>query len=242
MPVLVYGPPGSGADLVAAELSELGTSAVAWDGLAPQPELDGRPDDVGSFRLLRTVASLEACLARWPEDGSGDAETWATARDRQRHLLTATRVVLDTTHRDGGAVAGALGSLPKSWLEEGAEPVVVAESFSFIRGVPLDLDCCLDARPIANPFWVEELRPYPGTDPRVSSFVLQQEAARQVLETAERMVESQLRAEARSRPLIRLAVGCTGGRHRSVAIAEELRLRLTRQGARAVVWHRDLKM
>ncbi|MHB1941383.1 MAG: RapZ C-terminal domain-containing protein, partial [Candidatus Dormibacteria bacterium] len=56
----------------------------------------------------------------------------------------------------------------------------------------------------------------------------------------ERMVESQLRPDARSRPLIRLAVGCTGGRHRSVALAEELGRRLTRRGLRAVVWHRDL--
>ncbi len=241
MAVLVYGPPGSGADQVAAELTRLGAPALAWDGRAPQPELDHGPEDAGAVRLLRTVASLEACLSRWPDGGPGDAESWATARERQRHLLTATRVVLDTTHRDRGAVSRALGALPGSWLDAGAEPVVVAESFSFIRGVPLDLDCCLDARPIANPYWVEELRPFPGTDPRVSSFVLRQESARCLLEAAERMVESQLRPGARPRPLIRLAVGCTGGRHRSVALAEELCRRLTKGGARAVVWHRDLE-
>ena len=240
MAVLVYGAPGSGADQVAAELTELGAPALAWDGLASRPELDPGPEGSGALRLLRTVASLEACLARWPEGGPGDVASWATALERQRHLVTATRVVLDTTHRDRGAVSRALGALPGSWLDAETEPVVVAESFSFVRGVPLDLDCCLDARPIANPYWVEELRPFPGTDPRVSSFVLRQGAARRLLEAAERMVESQLRPDARSRPLIRLAVGCTGGRHRSVALAEELGRRLMRRGLRAVVWHRDL--
>ena len=241
MAVLVYGPPGSGAEQVAAELSELGAPAVAWDGRSayrePGPGLKG----AGSSHLVRTVASLEACLARWPEGGGASAESWMAACERQRHLITATRVVLDTTHRDRRAVSRALAGLPGAWLDQGSEPVVVAESFSFIRGVPLDLDCCLDARPISNPYWVEELRPFPGTDPRVSSFVLEQEAARRLMDVAEEMVESQLRPQGRSRPLIRLAVGCTGGRHRSVAIAEELSRRLTQRGARAVVWHRDLE-
>lgn len=240
MVVLVYGPPGSGPDQVAAELTELGTPALAWDGLAPQP--DPASEDGGALRLVRTVASLEACLARWPDGGQPGAEGWLAACERQRHLFTTTRVVLDTTHRDRRAVARALAALPGSWLEGSAHPVVVAESFSFIRGVPLDLDCCLDARPVSNPFWVEELRPFPGTDPRVSSFVLRQEAASRLLDAAEQMVESQLRPEGRSRPLIRLAVGCTGGRHRSVALAEELCRRLLRRGAPAVVWHRDLEV
>ena len=240
MAVLVYGPPGSGAEQVAAELSELVAPAVAWDGRSayrePGPGLKG----AGSSHLVRTVASLEACLARWPEGGGASAESWMAACERQRHLITATRVVLDTTHRDRRAVSRALAGLPGAWLDQGSEPVVVAESFSFIRGVPLDLDCCLDARPISNPYWVEELRPFAGTDPRVSDFVLRQEAARRLLDVAEQMVESQLRPDGRSRPLIRLAVGCTGGRHRSVALAEELGRRLTRRGLRAVVWHRDL--
>lgn len=238
MAVLVYGPPGSGAEQVAAELSGLGAAALAWDGRVPQPE-PGPPVD-GAVHLLRTVASLEACLARWPAEGPPSAESWMAACERQRHLVAATRVVLDTTHRDREAVSRALGTLPASWLELGSGPVVVAESFSFARGVPLDLDCCLDARPIANPYWVEELRPFPGTDPRVSSFVLGQEAAHRLLEVAEQMVESQLRPTGRSRPLIRMAVGCTGGRHRSVAVAEELCRRLKRRGRAAVVWHRDL--
>ena len=242
MAVLVYGPPGSGAEQVAAELSELVAPAVAWDGRSayrePGPGLKG----AGSPHLVRTVASLEACLARWPEGGGASAESWMAACERQRHLITATRVVLDTTHRDRRAVSRALAGLPGAWLDQGSEPVVVAESFSFIRGVPLDLDCCLDARPISNPYWVEELRPFAGTDPRVSDFVLRQEAARRLLDVAEQMVESQLRPDGRSRPLIRLAVGCTGGRHRSVALAEELSRRLTQRGARAVVWHRDLEV
>ena len=239
MAVLVYGPPGSGPDQLAAELTELGAPALVWDGLGPQP--DAGPEGGGSLRLVRTVASLEACLARWPQGGRGSARRWLAARERQRHLLTATRVVLDTTHRDRGAVSRALAALPGSWLDGGADPVVVAESFSFIKGVPLDLDCCLDARPVSNPYWVEELRPFPGTDPRVSSFVLGQEEASRLLGAAEQLVESQLRPEGRSRPLIRLAVGCTGGRHRSVALAEELCRRLRGRGVRAVVWHRDLE-
>lgn len=239
MEALVYGPPGSDPEAVVAALAARGVAAVSWAGLGPPPlALDGVEGDQLPT-LVRTVASLEACLARWPPGGPADPARWGEARARQQHLLPWTRVVVDTTHRDRSQVARALGALPASWLEGGG-PVVVAESFSFSKGVPLDLDCCVDARAVRNPFWEAELRPFAGTDSRVRDFVLGQEPAQELLQAAERLVMIQLRPSGRARPLIRLAVGCTGGRHRSVALAEELCRRLVDRGLRAVVWHRDL--
>ncbi len=246
MAVLVFGPPGSGVDLVAEALGGQGVAVERWDGRRAHPEAEAAEAlDGGRWEaLVRTTASVEACARRVhptaPIEGR-ELATWAEADRRQRAARLRSRLLIDTSHLDQRRLAEFLDRLPSGWL--GArEPLVVAESFSFARGVPLDLDCCLDVRALRNPYWEPELRAFPGTDPRVSDYVLEQELAGSLLDAAEQLVGAEMAPARLPRPLLRVALGCTGGRHRSVAMAAELVRRLERGGVPALAWHRDLEV
>jgi UPF0042 nucleotide-binding protein len=114
-------------------------------------------------------------------------------------------------------------------------------SFGFKYGIPVDADMVADARFLPNPYWDEALRPLTGQDERVSGDVLGRPGAQDFLDTYERLVrivsEGYLREGKR---YVTVAVGCTGGKHRSVAIAEALTRRLTDAGVAAACLHRDL--
>ena len=121
----------------------------------------------------------------------------------------------------------------------GLEMVVSLVSFGFRYGVPPEADLVLDVRFFPNPYFVEDLRPLTGLDPRVSGFVLQQPDATEFLDRTEAYLEFLLpRYRAEGKVYLTVGIGCTGGKHRSVALAEELGRRLG--GPRAVhVRHRD---
>jgi UPF0042 nucleotide-binding protein len=114
-------------------------------------------------------------------------------------------------------------------------------SFGFKYGIPVDADMVADARFLPNPYWDEALRPLTGQDPRVAADVLGRPGATDFVDTYERLVrivsDGYLREGKR---YVTVAVGCTGGKHRSVAIAEALGARLSGDGIPATVIHRDL--
>lgn len=233
-PLLVFGPPGSRCELVADELSTMGRPALPWDGTQP---LEG-PDPATWPSMIRVTATAEACRRRAGEpDPAGWWASWADAVDRQRDARIRTRLLLDTSTTDDAQLAARVRSVDWDRVLTGGELVVV-ESFSFARGVPLDLDCCLDARSLRNPFWEPQLRPLPGTHPGVREFVLAQPMAASLVSAGEVLVGAQLAGA--ERRWLRLAVGCTGGFHRSVAVAEELARRLRASGGKVLVWHREL--
>lgn len=119
---------------------------------------------------------------------------------------------------------------------------VLLVSFGYKFGVPNDVDMVLDARFLANPFFVDELRPKTGCDAAVASFVLDREETQEFLRLTEALLEYALplyRREGRS--YFTLALGCTGGRHRSVALVEQLGQSLARRGCRVQVQHRDMQ-
>lgn len=114
-------------------------------------------------------------------------------------------------------------------------------SFGYKFGVPSDVDMILDVRFLANPFFVEDLRALTGQDEAVASFVLERDEARGYLKRVVDLLRYTLplhRAEGRS--YLTVAVGCTGGRHRSVAIAEYLAREIEGEGASVQVRHRDV--
>lgn len=114
-------------------------------------------------------------------------------------------------------------------------------SFGFKHGLPLDADNVADVRFIPNPFWVPELRPYSGLDAAVSSFVLGQEGVASWLDRYAAALEPVLLGYSReNKRFVTIALGCTGGRHRSVALAEELAGRLRAVGRSVSVVHRDM--
>jgi RNase adapter protein RapZ len=125
---------------------------------------------------------------------------------------------------------------------EAAERLLVTVmSFGFKHGVPHELDLCFDVRFLPNPFFVEHLRPLSGKDPAVASFVLEQPDTQPFLARVEDLVAFLLpRFEGEGKSYVTIAVGCTGGRHRSPAIAAALGGRLAERGINVRVVHRDV--
>lgn len=122
-----------------------------------------------------------------------------------------------------------------------AAVTVTLMSFGFKFGLPPDAGWVVDARMVRNPFWVAELRSSTGLDPAVRDYVLEDAVAGELIDRTHTLVlwSSQRYAE-RGRELLSVAVGCTGGRHRSVAIVEALAERLRGDGLRVTVAHRDV--
>jgi len=111
-------------------------------------------------------------------------------------------------------------------------------SFGYSNGIPRDVDLVFDCRFLPNPHWVEALRPFSGLDESVSSYVLEQDDAQRFLEDVVHLLSWQIPAFAKEgKSYLSIAIGCTGGRHRSVAITEEIGRRLP---FRTAVFHRDV--
>lgn len=120
---------------------------------------------------------------------------------------------------------------------------VTVQSFGFKHGAPRDSDLVVDVRFLPNPYWVPELREYRGIDKPVSDYVLSQEGAKPFIDNFVDMFTT-MRAGYRheGKNFITISVGCTGGHHRSVAVAEELGRRLREaEGLDVSVLHRDIR-
>ncbi|NRQ50830.1 RNase adapter RapZ [Aeromicrobium stalagmiti] len=163
--------------------------------------------------------------------------------DRERELLRRLRgradIVVDTTtlnvHQLGQRVRAAFEDADSGGLRASVM------SFGFKYGIPIDADMVADLRFLPNPFWVDDLRPLSGLDVPVSEYVLSQPRADEFLEQYERLValltDGYLRED---KHFLTIAIGCTGGRHRSVAMSEAFADRLRSRGVRTLVVHRDL--
>ncbi len=162
---------------------------------------------------------------------------------RERAILGDLRaeadIVIDTSDLN---VHQLSAKVLKAFAEEqgtGLHATVI--SFGYKYGLPVDADLVVDCRFLPNPHWVPELRAQTGRDPDVRDFVLGQVGAPEFLDTYEellRIVREGYQREGKRYATI--AVGCTGGKHRSVAMTEELAGRLRRVGVDASVVHRDL--
>ena len=128
-----------------------------------------------------------------------------------------------------------------SQAESSRAVAVTLTSFGFKYGLPPDAEWVVDARVVRNPFWVPELRPFTGLDASVRDYVLEDPVAGELLDRVLAiMTWSSQRYAERGRELLRVAVGCTGGRHRSVAIVEALAARLREDRLIPSVVHRDV--
>jgi RNase adapter protein RapZ len=114
-------------------------------------------------------------------------------------------------------------------------------SFGYKYGLPLDVDVVFDCRFLPNPFWIEELRPFSGRDEPVRDYVLSQPETKDFLEKVDGLLSGILPSFVREgKSYLTIALGCTGGRHRSVALAEALGARLGEHGDPVSVFHRDV--
>jgi len=163
----------------------------------------------------------------------------AKERDIVRDLRGDADVLIDTSTLNVHQLAAKV----ESAFADGEYPIVRATvvSFGFKYGIPVDSDMVVDMRFLPNPHWVPDLRPMTGLDREVSDYVMSQAEAAEFLDRLEALLETVYEGFLRERKqYLNLAVGCTGGKHRSVAIAEALGTRMRSRGIEVVVVHRDL--
>jgi UPF0042 nucleotide-binding protein len=165
------------------------------------------------------------------------------AIEHERELLRAVKdqadLVIDTSelnvHQLKKRVVSAFEEVDHHQLQ------IAVESFGFKHGVPLDADIVMDVRFLPNPHWVEDLRPLTGHDPKVRDYVLERAVTSAFLDNFESMlIEVVPHYQSEGRTYLTIAIGCTGGRHRSVAITEELARRFASHGIAARTSHRDV--
>ena len=225
---LVAGPttnPGALADAIARLRADHRVRVLYLD--ASTPELVKR---YGSSRRKHPL-----------DDGhSGIADSI----ERERQLLAPVKatadLVVDTTELNVHQLKAIVVDAFATETEAEAMKITVT-SFEFRHGIPLDVDLVMDVRFLPNPHWIEHLRPHTGLDPDVRDYVLGQPVTKEFLDRFESLLELLLPSYmAEGKSYLSIAIGCTGGHHRSVALAEEIASWLRAMGHRPRVTHRDI--
>ena len=225
----------------------IGVASQQTDAVKSVPHLRAAGHDV---RVLFLEASTQSLVKRYTESRRKhplrtETGTVSEAIEHERDLLEPVREmadkVIDTTALQLGQFKTQLTELFSfDDLPDTLQVSVV--SFGFKHGIPLDVDTMFDVRFIPNPYYDEALRPLTGRDEAVRQFVLDQAATQDFLGRVEGLFESLIPAyRNEGKSYLTIAVGCTGGQHRSVAIAEALSLRLAHRGVEARVAHRDIE-
>lgn len=223
----------------------IGTRTRGFDAEAIVNAIRDRPDlGVSLLFLDSSQAELER---RYSETRRrhplATDRTAADGIESEREVLEPLRVfanrLLDTTNFSRNALA--------QWVREtfaargGADPVLSVLSFGFARGVPRNADIVLDMRFLRNPHWDPVLRPGTGLDADVAAYVRADPAYDAAIASFETMLATLLpRYKAEGKSYVTIAFGCTGGRHRSVHVAERMGAWLREQGFSPTIEHRDL--
>ena len=211
--------------------------------------LDGLWSTGLEYRILFVEADVQTLVRRYkssrrrhplmsPGDSIEDAIARETAvlepvRERADYIINTTGL---TTAALQSRIAGLLS------LSRERRLAVTVTAFGYKYGLPLDADLVLDVRFLPNPYYVEELRPLSGLDAPVYDFVLGSEGAQRFMELLEPLLGFLLpRYTEEGKYTLNIAVGCTGGRHRSVAVARAVTDLLIRGGADVALSCRDLE-
>ncbi|MGC8472599.1 MAG: RNase adapter RapZ [Acidimicrobiales bacterium] len=191
------------------------------------------PDDV-------LVRRFEGTRRRHPVASRGVEESIADERRLLDGLRGMADVVIDTGELN-------TNQLRQRVIELFGDPVHTAHmqtsivSFGYKHGIPLDVDIVLDCRFLPNPYWVDRLRPLSGLDAPVRDYVLSQPGTQAFLGKVEELLTMLLPSfEQEGKSYLTVALGCTGGRHRSVVLADALAERLSGAGVRTSAFHRDI--
>jgi UPF0042 nucleotide-binding protein len=187
------------------------------------------------------VRRYDATRRRHPlaDEAEGLVESIELERTTLASVRDAADLVIDTTdlnvHQLKERIDHAFDAPTGSRLQ------VAVESFGYKHGLPLDADIVMDVRFLPNPHWEDDLRPLTGHDPKVRDYVLETAVGSNFVDRFDALLASLLpQYQAEGRSYLTVAIGCTGGRHRSVAIAEELAARLRGHGVAVTAAHRDL--
>ena len=228
--------------------------------------VDSRTRDFDGQRLLRQLTQLRQLRGQPAEllflDCSSAELERRFSRTRRRHPLAPDRPIGDGIVRERALLAevkaGADHLIDTTELQPNllaqmirerfrertdAAPVLSVESFGFARGVPRNADTIFDVRFLRNPFWDAELRERTGLDPAVGAHVEEDADYARFLDAVRRLLDITVpRAIAEGKSYLTIAFGCTGGRHRSVHVAERIADWLRGRGFAPTVTHRDLAL
>lgn len=204
--------------------------------------------DGAELRVLFLDSADEVLVRRFetlrrphPLQGDGSIlEGIAAERELMVALRDQAEMMIDTTDLNVHDLTTATTEL---FTESG--PIIIRlniMSFGFKYGVPQDSNYIADVRFIPNPHWVPELRPFTGQDQEISTYVLERKGVASFIDSYVAMMEPVIEGyRSENKHYATLAFGCTGGKHRSVAIAEEIAKRLaTYSGVKAKISHRDM--
>jgi len=200
----------------------------------------------GRVKVLFLEASDEVLVRRYEgtrrrhpiSAAEGVAESIALERELLQPIREAADVIIDTTDLN---VHQLRRRLIETFTPTAETMQIQVVSFGFKHGVPLDVDTVFDCRFLPNPHWVDELRPLTGLDEPVRRFVLDQPSTNEFINRVDHLLALVLPAYVKEgKSYLTVAVGCTGGRHRSVVLAEELVQRIGRYGFAPLVHHRDI--
>ncbi|MFF3486100.1 RNase adapter RapZ [Streptomyces sp. NPDC002701] len=207
--------------------------------------------DLATKHVTRRIVFLESSddalvrrfeSVRRPHPLQGDGrivDGIAAERELLRELRGDADLVIDTSSLNVHELRAKMDAQFAG--EEEPELRATVMSFGFKYGLPVDADLVVDMRFLPNPHWVPELRQYTGLNEEVAAYVFNQPGAKEFLDRyAEllRLVQTGYRREGKR--YVTIAVGCTGGKHRSVAMSEKLAARLVSEGVETVVVHRDM--
>ncbi|QQM44102.1 RNase adapter RapZ [Streptomyces liliifuscus] len=186
------------------------------------------------------VRRFEGVRRPHPLQGDGRiVDGIAAERELLRELRGDADLVIDTSSLNVHELRAKMDAQFAG--EEEPELRATVMSFGFKYGLPVDADLVVDMRFLPNPHWVPELRQYTGLNEEVAAYVFNQPGAKEFLDRyAEllRLIQTGYRREGKR--YVTIAVGCTGGKHRSVAMSEKLAARLVSEGVETVVVHRDM--
>lgn len=208
-------------------------------------ELDGAKVP---YRILYLEASDEAIVNRF--EATRRRHPLAPA-DRMVEGIRKERIMMESLREDADLIIDTTGLSPHALRDRIRETFAAVQpdrglqvsivSFGYKHGIPRDADLLFDCRFLPNPHWIDELRSLPGTDEKVRHYVVSQHDYGEFMKRLRGLMGFLLPGyEGEGKSYLTIGVGCTGGRHRSVVVAEELARHLRKRGQPVLVEHRDL--
>lgn len=221
-------------------------SLELFDGIIPA--LDKLSQMAITYRIIFLDATDQSLINRYKQSrrnhplaqGRGIVQAIELERQRLAPIKNLASDVIETSNLAPAELRNMLYAM-LSETDRDERMTILIQSFGFKYGIPVDCDSVLDVRFIPNPYYIQELKPLSGLDDSVRDYVLSFEETRTFMDMQEKLFEYTIPYYIREGKVrLTIGVGCTGGRHRSVALAEDLANRLRDNHLRVVVDHRDL--
>lgn len=216
------------------------------DGLLPA--LDGLWDMGLEYRILYIEADVPTIVRRYkssrrPHPMQEPGGTIDDAVRREARALEPVRERADYIINTSGLTTAMLQSRIRELLGSADKRfAVTVTAFGYKYGLPLDADLVFDVRFLPNPYYVSELRPLSGLDEGVARFVLDRDETREFMDRLTALLDFVMPLYAEEgRYTLHIAIGCTGGRHRSVAVADSLARRLSEKSGNVTAAFRDIE-